>query len=346
MSKADRIARLSERLAQSKHRDDAEHILNVVRGVEPVRAGLNVEVERGAGKRAPNGAEYHVRIKASTDSIARDHGIVPMRAWQNGGLRNFTENPIILAFHDHKQPIGRSVHTEIDGNALVEYWEFHLETDISRTMHKLYDRGFMRAASVGFSVLEFSFVDELDDKQMDKLVQQYGAAAVRDLYWIAERAELLETSAVPVPADASALTFGFDAAVRNAQAVGIDVTSLTPSTSDVTMSVDKNAEAAAAPAAPATPAPDAELRSLVEKGFAAINESISALRALVEKGVVPPVSAPAAVETPKPEAAREAQDDLEITIEKKSGETDEQAVERFVSETLAQLRGEPIPSGK
>lgn len=351
MTKVDRIARLGERLAQSKFRAESDHILNVVRGIEPVHAGLVVEVERASGdKRAPNGETYHVRIKASTESIARDHGIIPMSAWQDGGLRNFTDNPIILAFHDHKQPIGRSVHTEIDGGALVEYWEFHLESDISRTMHKLYDRGFMRAASVGFMVKEFSFVDELDDKGLEKLVAKYGAAAIRDLYWIAERAELLETSAVPVPSDANALTFDF--AIDNARAMGIDISSLrtAPTTGETMTEAEKTAkektdrEAAEAAAREAADAPFKALREMVEKGFKALNDEITALRALVEKK--PEAATPAATEAARAAATDEVEDGLEITIEKRAGETDEQAMERHVEEMIARLRGAPIPTSK
>src|SRR3954468_3169337 len=145
MTQADRIARLGERLAQSKFAANSEHILDVVRGKEPLRAGMPVEVERATGSRkAPNGETYHVKIKASTEAIARDQGIIPISAWEKGGLRNFPENPIILAYHDHKQPIGRSVYTELNGNALIEYWEFHLESEVSRMMQKLYEKGFMR----------------------------------------------------------------------------------------------------------------------------------------------------------------------------------------------------------
>jgi hypothetical protein len=291
MTKVDRIARLSEKLTKSRFASETDHVLSVVRGIEPVRHGLNVEVERAENKRAPNGSSYHVRIKASTDTIARDRGIIPMSAWSNGGLRNFAENPVILAFHDHKQPIGRSVHTELADKGMLQYWEFHGETDVSRTMQKLYEKGFMRAASVGFLVHEFTFVDELSDSDLEKLVEKYGAAAVRDIYWIAEKAELLETSAVPVPSDPTALTFDF--ARSSAEAVGIDISSLRALTiiPGVTMTEAEKAEKerkdaeekTRADAAQAASKEVADLRKIVEDGFKAINEAIVGLRGLVEK---------------------------------------------------------------
>ncbi len=220
----DRISQLQERLQASRFAGQSDEILQVVRGKEPLRHGCNVDVERSSGRTAPNGEAFHVRIAASTESIARDSGVIPISAWEKGGLRNFNDNPIILAFHSHRDPIGKSVYTEINNDQLVEYWLFHEETPLSIQMKALYEKGFMRAASVGFLVQEWDFVDELDDKQIAALESKYGKSATKDIYWIARKAELLETSAVPVPSDPNALAFSF--AARNGGAAGMDMTDL------------------------------------------------------------------------------------------------------------------------
>jgi hypothetical protein len=347
MSQSDRITLLRDKIAGTRFASSADSIISIVRGQEPLRAGMAVEVTRSSnGRTAPNGAAYHLKIRASTETIARDQGIIPMSAWEKGGLRNFSNNPIILAFHDHKQPIGRSVYTELSGSSMDQYWEFHEETDISRTMKSLYERGFMRAASVGFSVLDWAFIDELDDREMEQLVEKYGASAVRDIFWIARKAELLETSAVPVPSDPNALAFSF--AARNAEAQGFDVSSL--------ISIRSN-DMETAPVTPATteaertaPLTVDALKDIVEKGFATLSASIAELGAAIRSSAPQAENTPAEGTSAPVESAttsdERAEGNVEVTIEKLEGESDSDALARHIDEMAARLRGAPIPSKK
>jgi hypothetical protein len=368
MKNTDILSALRERLdGSAKFAERAEQIMQIVRGKEPLRCGMPVEVERAAGRTAPNGAEYHTKIRASTDAIARDAGIVPMAAWERGGLKNFNANPVILAFHSHRDPIGISTYTELDANVMTQYWLFHQESETSRMMKSLYEKGFMRAASVGFLVHEWQFVDEMSDDELENLVTKYGAAAIKDVYWVAKRAELLETSAVPVPSDPNALAFGF--AARNAEAVGIDVSELARLSGNdyrgLAMKVDEkkpeNAAATAeatrttdAPAIPAvTAAPDAlaEVRAALETGFTAIRDTITKLTeriAVLENGAAsaaPAAGTPASSEgTAAADAQRDATSGVKISVEKRSGETDEQAIARHVDEVVRKMTGAPVPS--
>lgn len=370
MKNTDLFSALHERLmGVPKFAARADEILQVVRGKEPLRVGMPVEVTRAGGRTAPNGAEYHVRIQASTDSIARDAGIVPMSAWERGGLKNFNANPIILAFHNHREPIGMATHVELESSRMIQYWLFHQESEQSRLMKSLYEKGFMRAASVGFLVHEWQFVDEMTERELEDLIAKYGASAVKDIYWVAKRAELLETSAVPVPSDPNALAFDF--AARNAEASGLDISNLarlsgrTTEQRSNTMTPEQQAAAdaaaaqaaetarasAAAAAAASTSDPVTELRALFTAGInevrtltTKLTERVAALEA---RGVAPvetPVSTPADGDQSATSSEREA--GVDISIDKLDGETDEQAVNRYVDEAVRKALGAPIPSTK
>lgn len=350
---SDRLAQLTQRLANTRLAARSGEIESILRGKEPLRAGMAVEVERSsAARKAPNGADYHVKIKASTETIARDGGIVPMRAWERGGLKNFSANPVILAYHSHRDPIGISVHTELDGGNMIQHWLFHEQSETSKMMKKLYEQGFMRAASVGFLVHEFKFVDELSEDELESLYKQYGKAALSDVYWIAEKAELLETSAVPVPADPNALQFSH--AARNAEAHGIDVSDLLRRFRGEHMKNDENAGTPATPAQPTvTPAPEAERTApTVEDQIKALADAVRALTEKVtelETRTAKPAEGNTA-STPAGEKEGEGQrgesGEKVVTIEKLDGESDEAAIARYLEPMVRAKLGMPVPAKK
>lgn len=357
MTREQMLEGLRSRLSSSRNFSErADEIVNRVAGKEQIRAGVNIEIERAKDKSAPNGEAYHILIKASTDGIARDAGVIPMEAWRDGGLANFNDNPVILAFHNHRElPIGISVFTELTSRQMNQYWRFHGETELSRTMRKLYEGGYMRAASVGFIVREFKFIDEMNDNELATLVEKYGPSAVRDIYWVATRAELLETSAVPVPSDPGALKF--EEAARSAQAVGIDITSL----QEVSRMPTRTAAMPEVPATPPAPAPDggdssgnrqpdhneiAELRSEVSELRGIVEAQQTELARLAEafetrETPVAP-AAPAVPETPATPADDEVRDSVQISLDVREGETVDQAFERYVDEKARSLMGAPI----
>lgn len=324
-SKLDLLSARLERFAPSEQ----NYIREVLDGKVGVR-GVNVEVERQTGERkAPNGQDYHVKIRASTTGVARDMGIIPMEAWQKGGLANFSRNPIILAFHDHTQPIGISVHTELNATtrSLDQYWLFHEESDISRLMRKLYERGFMRAASVGFLVKDFQILDESEEKQIQKEM------GISDpIFWRALDAELLETSAVPVPSDANALVL--EHAIANARAVDIDVRELADRTNFRSTQMpndnkDSNAEGTQEPVVEPVvePTPPAPTPSVSEERFAALEAQVNELKERLD------TPAPTVTETPATEEFTEEL--VQLSIEKREGESDEDALNRYIDEIAA-----------
>lgn len=339
---------IMQRLASSALSERSGEIGEILNGERTARFGIPVAVERAeSGTKAPNGAEYHIRIVASTAGVARDGGLVPLKAWGAGGLKNFRANPVIQPFHDYSQlPVARSVHTELDKerDAMVQYWLFHEQTELSRQMKTLYESGFMRAASVGFIVHEAEYISLEEEAKLQK---EYGTKD--PIYWRALRAELLETSAVPVPADAGALMI--KNAFRNADAAGIDFAAVRAAFegSNITVRTDvDNPETPAAPAASAaTTAPEAvveptaldralermeQIAARFESAMERLAQAPEAREAPNTETVEETATPPAA---PVEETVRDADADPVVQIEKRDGETDEEAAARYVDELIA-----------
>ena len=54
---------------------------------------------------------------ASTNDVDRSNDVIPTSVWE-AGIKNYLKNPIILAQHDHDDPIGRMIEHKIDGKGL------------------------------------------------------------------------------------------------------------------------------------------------------------------------------------------------------------------------------------
>ena len=157
------------------------------------------------GESAPsvNGAGSHTRhypadgipsegarltVVASTDDADRHGDTVALDGWQ---LDNYRRNPVLLWAHDYgRPPIGRASELWRDGHALVARMEF-APTRFAQEVEGLYRQGYQRGVSVGFRPVRF---EERRDLRSGVLL------GIRFL-----EQELLEISAVPVPANGAAL---------------------------------------------------------------------------------------------------------------------------------------------
>ena len=116
-------------------------------------------------------------------------------------LKNFQKNPVVLWAHNYDQsPIGKALWVkkcfEKDvkvASGLISKMQF-ADTDFGKEIFKLYQGGFMKAFSIGFI-----------PKQIVRNYQQEGYDKTKDPYMTISKSELLEYSAVPVPANAEAL---------------------------------------------------------------------------------------------------------------------------------------------
>lgn len=122
----------------------------------------------------------------TTDEVDRDNDIVKADGWK---LDNYLKNPVVLFGHNWGGlPVGKCVSITKLENALKATVEF-VSKEISpfaETVYQMCKQGFLKATSVGFSVIKSDYDNE------------------RKGFNITE-AELLEFSIVPIPANASAL---------------------------------------------------------------------------------------------------------------------------------------------
>ena len=127
-----------------------------------------------------------IRFVASTANVARDGMIIEADGWQ---LDNYRKNPVLLWAHDYigqSLPIGRTEVSIEEGN-LIANATFDQQDEFARQVESKYRRGFLHAVSVGWNILEFE------------------PGKNENIRGRVTKSELLDVSAVPVPADPDAL---------------------------------------------------------------------------------------------------------------------------------------------
>ncbi len=125
---------------------------------------------------------------ASTGEADRHGDTVAPEGWR---LDAYRENPVVLWAHDYGEPaIGRAEAVWSDGRALRARLEF-APTEFAGQVERLYRQGYQRGVSVGFRPLRF-------EERRDPVNGAF--LGIRFL-----EQELLEISAVPVPANGGAL---------------------------------------------------------------------------------------------------------------------------------------------
>lgn len=124
----------------------------------------------------------------STDEVDRHGDVVAAEGWN---LEFYRRNPVLLWAHDYRRPaIGRAVSLWAEPHRLLARMEF-APTAFAQEVAALYRAGFQWGVSVGFRPLEF-------EERRDAATGAF--LGIRFL-----RQELLEVSAVTVPANRSAL---------------------------------------------------------------------------------------------------------------------------------------------
>lgn len=145
-------------------------------------------------------SERDMVFTISTASVDRVGDSINQDGWD---LAAYKKNPVVLWAHDrYSLPVARSKEIWTDAGKLKAIPEF-VGAELSRfadAVRRYYEAGFLKAASVGFMPTKWAWSEDKDRK--------FGIDF--------EKQELLEWSAVPVPANAEAL--------MGAKAAGIDVT--------------------------------------------------------------------------------------------------------------------------
>ena len=127
----------------------------------------------------------------SNEEVDRHGDVVLSQGWR---LASYRRNPVFLWAHDYGRPvIGRAVSVWNEPGQLLARMEF-APTDFAREVATLYLSGYQQGVSVGFKPLRYE----------ERRAERTGAfLGIRFL-----EQELLEVSAVPVPANRQALRRG------------------------------------------------------------------------------------------------------------------------------------------
>lgn len=122
-----------------------------------------------------------ILIKGYANTITKDRAgdVIPADTWRSSNaLSNYMKNPILLAFHDHKLPIGEVTELNITENGLEVV--ARVVKSAPANVYGLIKDGILKAFSVGFRILDADYEHEK------------GIFLIKDL-------ELLELSVVSVP---------------------------------------------------------------------------------------------------------------------------------------------------
>lgn len=135
-------------------------------------------------------------VVASDESVDRYGDVVRQDGWD---LRAYRRNPVFLWAHDYtRTPIGRSDWVGVDGTRLLATVSF-APTPFAQEVETLYRQRYLRAVSVGFRARAFAFRKNAEGKP-------------EGIEYTAQ--ELVEVSAVPVPANPQALARALDGAIE------------------------------------------------------------------------------------------------------------------------------------
>jgi HK97 family phage prohead protease len=164
-----------------------------------LRSLLQVEVREVDAVPAASSAAT-LDFVASTATLDRYHEIIEPAGWR---LDSYRRNPVFQNAHNYGDVIftlGKAVSTEVRaigaGQALCQRIQFATEVNpVARIAYGLYKGGFLNAVSVGFIPLRWE----------DGGTGGAGESAARRRYL---EQELLEVSAVAIPANPDALALG------------------------------------------------------------------------------------------------------------------------------------------
>lgn len=131
----------------------------------------------------------------STDEVDRHGDVIVADGWR---LESYQRNPVFLWAHDYMRPvIGKAVVVWQELHGLLARMEF-APTEFAQEVASLYRGNYQRGVSVGFKPIQY------EERRHDK------TGAFQGIRFLEQ--ELLEVSAVPVPANRSALRRSVDEA--------------------------------------------------------------------------------------------------------------------------------------
>jgi hypothetical protein len=180
--------------------DQIENRKSQIANGEVVRAQLGISV-------TPDSADSDLlHIRASDETLDRYKEVIVASGWR---LENYSRNPVIQNAHQYGDiifTIGRAEKTWVSGNALLQTWRFASnENPFAKIARDLYRGKFLQAASVGFIPIKWEDSEGSTGTAGPGLA---GTPVPRRRY---TEQELIEVSAVGIPANPNALTLALRA---------------------------------------------------------------------------------------------------------------------------------------
>jgi HK97 family phage prohead protease len=170
---------------KTNNHDLSDRLETLSDGRRGLRSQVHVEIKADAN--API-----IQFVASDETIDRYDEVIQASGWK---LDNYQKNPVFQNAHQYGDIIhtlGRAVSTRVSDGRLVQKVEFAVDANpIAKIAYQLYKGRFLNAVSVGFVPLVWEDGGSLDNYRR-KFTQQ----------------ELLEVSAVGIPANPNALVMG------------------------------------------------------------------------------------------------------------------------------------------
>ncbi|KKK62442.1 hypothetical protein LCGC14_3004290, partial [marine sediment metagenome] len=160
--------------------------------------------------RAPEDGEGPIDFILSTVSEDRDGDTIKVNGWD---LKHYRKNPVVLFVHDnHSLPVGRSIKIGKTKESLDSSTEFTPKDlyPFGHTVGQMYRRGFLHAVSVGFRATDWK---DREEPKVAEMTEEELKGFWGPIDFLKQ--ELLEYSAVPVPANPEALI--------QARSAGIDM---------------------------------------------------------------------------------------------------------------------------
>jgi HK97 family phage prohead protease len=164
-----------------------ERLVTLSTGKPGLRSHLKVKVS------IPTDAEGDcIDMKASDETLDRYEEVIRADGWD---LTNYNLNPVVQNSHQYGDilfTIGKALRTEVQDGALVQRWQFATDVNpIAKIAYGLYKGGYLNASSVGFIPLEWTNGNKVGEPSRTYT-----------------KSELLEVSAVSIPANPNALVMG------------------------------------------------------------------------------------------------------------------------------------------
>jgi len=168
-----------------------------------LRTLLPVQVREAGGLVAGEASAATLDFIASTATLDRYHEVIEPAGWR---LESYRRNPVFQNAHNYGDilfTLGKALITEVravdGGQALCQRIQFATEVNpVARIAYGLYKGGFLNAVSVGFIPLQW------EDGDGERGASERGCKPRRRYL----EQELLEVSAVAIPANPDALALG------------------------------------------------------------------------------------------------------------------------------------------